>query len=36
MIKAYNNTVMLTLGTGVGGAIIIDGKLFEGNHSAGG
>jgi glucokinase len=33
--KAYNNTVMLTLGTGVGGGIIIDGKLFEGNRSAG-
>ena len=33
--KAYSNTVMLTLGTGVGGGIIIDGKLFEGNKSAG-
>ena len=33
--KDYNNTVMLTLGTGVGGGIIINGKLFEGNHSAG-
>jgi glucokinase-like ROK family protein len=33
--KAYNNTVMITLGTGVGGGIIIDGKLFEGNRSAG-
>ena len=33
--KNYNNTVMLTLGTGVGGGIIINGKLFEGNRSAG-
>ena len=33
--KAYQNTVMLTLGTGVGGGIVIDGKLFEGNRSAG-
>ncbi len=33
--KNYNNTVMITLGTGVGGGIIIDGKLFEGNRSAG-
>ena len=33
--KDYQNTVMLTLGTGVGCGIIINGKLFEGNHSAG-
>ena len=33
--KDYKNTVMLTLGTGVGGGIIIGGKLFEGNRSAG-
>ena len=33
--KKYNSTVMLTLGTGVGGGIIIDGKLFEGNKGAG-
>ena len=33
--KEYKNTVMLTLGTGVGGGIIIGGKLFEGNHGAG-
>lgn len=33
--KNYKTTVMLTLGTGVGGGIVIDGKLFEGNRSAG-
>ncbi len=33
--KEYKSTVMLTLGTGVGGGVIIDGKLFEGNRSAG-
>lgn len=33
--KNFKNTVMLTLGTGVGGGIVIDGRLFEGNMSAG-
>ncbi len=33
--KQYNNSVMITLGTGVGSGIVIDGKLFEGNRSAG-
>lgn len=33
--KNYSTTVMLTLGTGVGGGIVIDGRLFEGNRSAG-
>ena len=33
--KNYNTTVLLTLGTGVGGGIVIDGKLYEGNRSAG-
>ena len=33
--KNYSTTVMLTLGTGVGGGIVIGGKLFEGNKSAG-
>ena len=28
--KNYKNVVMLTLGTGVGGGIVIDDKLFEG------
>lgn len=33
--KKYKSTVMLTLGTGVGGGVIIDGKIFEGNSGAG-
>jgi len=33
--KNYQSTVMLTLGTGVGGGIIIDGKLIEGTRGAG-
>ncbi len=33
--KGYRNSVFLTLGTGVGGGIILDGKLFEGGKSAG-
>lgn len=33
--KSYQNIIMLTLGTGVGGGIIIDGKLYEGNEGKG-
>lgn len=33
--KNYNTCVMFTLGTGVGGGIIIDKKLFEGGFSRG-
>ncbi len=33
--KNYNNCVMFTLGTGVGGGIIIDKKLVEGGWSKG-
>ena len=33
--KGVKNAVMITLGTGVGGGIIIDGKIYEGQHSAG-
>ena len=33
--KNYKDSILVTLGTGVGGGIIIDGKLFEGHNSAG-
>ena len=33
--EKYQNIVLLTLGTGVGGGIVIDGKLYEGNRGAG-
>lgn len=31
----YKNIILLTLGTGVGGGIIIDGKVYSGNRGAG-
>ncbi len=34
--KGSDNSVMITLGTGVGGGIIIDGKVFSGFNCAGG
>jgi len=33
--KQYKDTIFITLGTGVGGGIIIDGKLYEGGESKG-
>lgn len=33
--KEYSDSVLVTLGTGVGGGIVIGNKLFEGNKSAG-
>ncbi|MGN1235616.1 MAG: ROK family protein [Christensenellaceae bacterium] len=33
--KAYSDSILVTLGTGVGGGIVIQGKLFEGFHGAG-
>ena len=34
--KGAKNAVMITLGTGVGGGIVINGEIYEGNYSAGG
>ena len=34
--KGYKNMIMVTLGTGVGGGIIIDGKVIAGFNGAGG
>lgn len=33
--KGYQNIVMLTLGTGVGGGLILNGELYEGNEGKG-
>lgn len=32
----HNNVIMVTLGTGVGGGIIVDGRIVSGAHGAGG
>ena len=32
----YRNMIMVTLGTGVGGGIIINGKILTGENGAGG
>lgn len=34
--RSFKNLIMLTLGTGVGGAIILDGKLFTGHRGTAG
>lgn len=34
--RGYEHAIMLTLGTGVGGSILIHGKLFTGHHQVGG
>jgi glucokinase len=34
--KSFQNFILLTLGTGVGGAIILNGKLFKGHYGAAG
>lgn len=33
--KDYDSIVLVTLGTGVGGGIVLNGKLYEGGYSAG-
>lgn len=33
--KEYKNAILLTLGTGVGGGIVLDGSVFEGAHAGG-
>lgn len=33
--REYNSIVMITLGTGVGGGVVVDGKMIEGNKGAG-
>ena len=33
--KQYNSIVLITLGTGVGSGIVLNGKLYEGNEGAG-
>lgn len=35
-VKGYKNAAVLVLGTGMGGGLIIDGKLHRGNHLAAG
>ncbi|MBQ8584956.1 MAG: ROK family glucokinase [Butyricicoccus sp.] len=34
--KGYRNVIMVTLGTGVGGGIIVDGRILEGAHGSAG
>lgn len=33
--KGHNSAILLTLGTGVGGGIVLDGKVFSGTHGLG-
>ncbi len=36
VLKGYQNAVLLTLGTGVGGGILINGELYQGNNQRAG
>lgn len=33
--KDSDNVILLTLGTGVGGGVVVNGKIFEGGHAGG-
>ncbi|HEY8390909.1 MAG TPA: ROK family glucokinase [Clostridia bacterium] len=33
--KGHNDIVLITIGTGIGGGVIVNGQLLEGNYSAG-
>ncbi|MBD5131362.1 MAG: ROK family glucokinase [Clostridiales bacterium] len=33
--RTYTDTIFITLGTGVGGGVVLNGKLYEGNESKG-
>ena len=35
-VKGYKNAVLLTLGTGVGGGLLINGELYQGSHQMAG
>jgi len=35
VLKGYRNSIFLTLGTGIGGAVIINGKLLTGKNFSG-
>ena len=34
-LKGTRNSILITLGTGIGGGFIIDGKLYSGSHNVG-
>lgn len=34
--KGYESMILITLGTGIGGGIVVDGKILPGAHGAGG
>ena len=34
--RGYGSMILVTLGTGIGGGIVVDGKILTGAHGAGG